>query len=487
MTETEMQKIIRAGILLSSETDLNRLLEQILICAMEVAHCDAGTLYLLENDALHFTIMRNDTLRSYSGGDGTLPELPPVPLHRENVCALSFLENRTLRIADVYTSTEADFSGPIRYDAITGYHTQSMLVVPMKNREGEKLGVVQLINALDESGNVTEFSEEMAPVVEWVASQSAISIQNVRYTHAIKDLFHSFVRVMSSAVDERTPYNGSHTRHMAAYGERFLDYLNHLAKKEGKPEPFPPLRREELIMSIWLHDIGKLTTPLEVMNKETRLLPAQYNAFVHRMETIRLLTRILHLTGQITAEELESTFRQTRSAQELIDSVNSAGFVPDEKKAAIDALAEQRYTDSEGQILPWLTPEEHSMLSIRKGTLSESERRIMEEHVIVTDKLLSQINFSKDLSHVREWAASHHEYINGTGYPNRLQGEQISTEVRILTILDIFDALTADDRPYKPGMPTEKALSVLDTMANREGKLDPDLTRLFTESKCWEL
>ncbi len=471
---------------MSSERDLNRLLDQALICAMEVSHCDAGTLYLLEDNMLHFKIMRNDTMKAYSGGDGSAPDLPPVPLRRENVCALAFLENRTIRIKDVYTSKEADFSGPVRYDAITGYHTQSMLVVPMRNREGEKIGIVQLLNALDENGNVTEFPEEMALVVEWVASQSAISIQNVRYVHAIKGLFHSFVRVMSSAVDERTPYNGSHTRHMAAYGDKFMDYLNHVAAKAGKKEPFSSARREELLMSVWFHDIGKLTTPLEVMNKEARLSPEQHTAFLHRMEVIRLRGEIDRLTGRITREEQEALVQKTYDAEELIEKINSAGFLPDDKLAAVDKLAARTYADAEGKQLPWLTREEHDMLSIRKGTLSDTERRIMEDHVVVTDKLLSQIHFSNELSHVREWAASHHEFLNGMGYPHHLKGEQIPTEVRIITILDIFDALTADDRPYKPGMPVEKALSILDSMANKEGKLDPELTKLFIESKCWE-
>ena len=126
------------------------------------------------------------------------------------------------------------------------------------------------------------------------------------------------------------------------------------------------------------------------------------------------------------------------------------------------------------------------MLSIRKGTLSDAEREIMEEHVLVTDKLLSQIRFSSELSHVREWASAHHELLNGSGYPRHRKGDEIPCEVRIITILDIFDALVADDRPYKPGMPVERALSILDIMANKEGKLDPELTRLFIESKCWE-
>ncbi|MBQ6833778.1 MAG: HD domain-containing protein, partial [Lachnospiraceae bacterium] len=152
----------------------------------------------------------------------------------------------------------------------------------------------------------------------------------------------------------------------------------------------------------------------------------------------------------------------------------------------IDAVKSMTYVERDGSVHPWLTEDEYIALTIRKGTLSNDERAIMESHVSITDKLLSKIKFSRDLSHVREWAASHHEFLNGTGYPKHLSGDEISYEVRIITILDIFDALVADDRPYKPGMPIDRALTILTAMAEKEGKLDPKLTKLFVESRCWE-
>lgn len=482
MRPEDMQKVLEIGVLLSSERDHNRLLEQILECVMDLAHCDAGTLYLLDKDHLRFKIMRNHTMHTYEGGNGKDPTLPPVPLSRENVCAFSLLENRTIRIDDVYNCPDYDFSGPINYDRITRYHTQSMLVVPMHNRSGERVGVLQLINALGEDGKTIQaFPRDMALVLESVASQAAITIQNVWYLRQIKALFQSFVQVMSTAVDQRTPYNGSHTRHMAVIGARFLEYLN----EKGKTA-FTPEEKEELLMSVWLHDIGKLVTPLEVMNKMARLTPAQHSDFRHRMETVRLHSQIRLLTGSVSQEEYTALIEETRKAEALVEAVDSAGYLPDEKLAALEKLAAATWTDQDGNSHPWVTPAEAALLSIRKGTLSDKERQIMEEHVQVTDKLLSQIQFSDDLSHVRQWAASHHELLDGSGYPCHLTGEQIPLQVRIITILDIFDALVADDRPYKPGMPVAKALSILDSMANREGKLDPELTRYFIESNCWE-
>ena len=159
MTQEEIRKILHVGVLLSSERDLDRLLERILSSVMELAHCDAGTLYLLDGDALRFRIMRNDTLKVRSGGDGTLPDLPPVPLSPENVCARALLEGRTIHVADVTHSPDYDFSGSARYDAMTGYRTRSMLAVPMRSRLGEALGALQLINAVDRDGNVGPFPQ----------------------------------------------------------------------------------------------------------------------------------------------------------------------------------------------------------------------------------------------------------------------------------------------------------------------------------------
>ena len=485
MTQSDIKKVLEMGILLSSEQDLNRLLEHILQCMMDLARCDAGTLYLLEDEELHFTFSRNNTLGTYSNGKET-PPLPPVPLRKENVCAFSLLENRIIRIPDVKNCKEYDFSGPIRYDAMTGYNTRSMLVAPMRNRDGEPIGVIQLINAMDSNGQICEFPEELELVVGSVASQATITIQNVRYLDEIKELLNSFVRVMSSAIDERTPYNGSHTRHMAEYGDRFLNYLNQRAAEAGEEEPFSHARRSEFLMSVWLHDIGKLVTPLEVMNKSARLLPEQYGNFLHRMEIVRLRGEIDFLSGRISAEERDGIIRRTHEAAELVDSINGVGDLSDERLAELDVLATLTYREEDGQYCPWLTSEEYTMLSIRKGTLSEAEREIMEEHVSITDKLLSQIQFPKNLANVPQWANAHHEFLNGSGYPDHRKGDDIPYEARIITILDVFDALVADDRPYKPGIPVEQALSILQTMAAQEGKLDPELTELFCQSKCWE-
>ena len=478
-----MRKVLEVGVLLSSERSLPRLLEKILSCAMELARCDAGTLYLLDGDALRFKIMRNDTMGVRQGGDGRDPELPPVPMERGNVCALALLEERTIRIADVYNCPDHDFSGPRRYDAQTGYRTQSMLVVPMRSREGKRLGVIQLLNAMDEDGQVCAFSEEMVLVLESIASQAAITILNVRYLKQVRSLLDSFVELTSRAIDERTPYNVAHSRRMAACGGAFWDCLT---ERTGDRERFSRERKEELRMSTLLHDIGKMTTPLEVMDKAERLSPLQKEALRARLEKIGLLARIARLEGRMSDTEEAETARRLKEAGAFIEEISRAGFLTDEKLAGLEELRPLAYIDADGREQPWLTGEELEMLSIRKGTLSAEERRIMEDHVTVTDKLLEPLDFPEELSHVRPWAAAHHELLDGRGYPNHLKGEEIPLEVRVLTILDIFDAMVADDRPYKRGMAPEKALSILKNRAEKDGDLDAGLVNLFIESGCWQ-
>lgn len=473
MTE-EVKKLLRLGVLLSAERDMDQLLRTILECMMDLARCDAGTLYLLEDGTLRAGYVSN---RSQS-----IDGIPPVPLDRENVCALAFLEGRAVAVDDVYSCGEYNFSGPIRYDALTGYRTRSMLAVPMVGREGEKIGVLQLINALDDAGQACPFPEEMTLVLQSAASQAAVTIQNVRYLEQVRQAFRSFVRVMSAAIGELTPYNASHTRHMAACCQSFLDYLD---AQPGR-EPYSAARRDELLMSVWLHDVGKLVTPLEVMNKAGRLTPEQRAAVAHRLETIRLLGRIEALSGGMDQEQYAALAEQTAGAWALIERIDRADFLPEEDLARVRTLAGRTYRDEDGCVRPWLTEEERDMLSIRGGTLSARERQIMQSHANLTDMLLSQIQFPAELRHVREWAASHHELLDGSGYPRHLSADQIPEEVRIITILDIFDALVAADRPYKKGKPVAKALAILRDMAGREGKLDGSLTELFAASRCWE-
>lgn len=268
---------------------------------------------------------------------------------------------------------------------------------------------------------------------------------------------------------------------MACYAAAFLDWL----ERTGNDWKFDGDRRRDFLLSVWLHDVGKLTVPLEVMDKERRLGPGLKD-IRQRFSAMALLDRIAVLEGRLGPEEAEALQTARAEGLALIEKVNTTGFLPDDTLAAIDALAACIYKDENGTEQPWLTKAEHTNLSVRKGTLTAAERKIMESHVVVTARSLGQVSFLEEYAHVPEWAAAHHELLNGRGYPDHRTGESLSREVRLLTILDVFDTLTATDRPYKPPMPVEKALSILRSMVD-EGGLDGEILALFQESKAWEV
>ncbi len=480
MTSEQTKKLIDICLALSSERDREALLSHILDTAMDVTGCDAGTLYLLEDDGLHFTRMvtRSQNIRQ-GGHDGPIT-LPPVPMDKSYVCAWAAITGQSISVKDVHTDTHFDFTGSIRYDAMTGYRTKSMLVMPMTDDAGRLIGVMQLINALDGSGQIVAFDDEMEELVRAISSQAAISITNMQYAEQVTALLDSLVGALSAAIDARTPYNANHTRNMVRYGSAFLDWL----EDTGSGWRFDTDKRRTFLLSVWLHDVGKLAVPLEVMDKATRLGPA-VDDVRERFRVMALLDRIAALEGRIDGDAREENDRLRASALELIERVNTAGFVPDGDAAAIDEIASRTYADENGASLPWLTEAEHTSLSVRKGTLTAAEREIMESHVTVTGDILDKVRFPRSYTDVPGWAAAHHEYINGKGYPRHLTGEDLPPEVRLLTILDVFEALTARDRPYKKPMPPERALDILHSMAE-EGSIDPEILDMFEKSKAWE-
>jgi len=404
-----------------------------------------------------------------------------VTLSRKNVCACVALDKQMANIDDVYCSDKYDFSGPRNYDKMTGYHTRSMLVVPMQNHYGDIIGVLQLINAKNYDGEVISFNKIFEEAINSLASLAAVSITNMNYIEDIKKLLHSFVQVISTAIDERTPYNANHTKNMVRYGNALISYLN---EQVGGSYSFDENRTEQFLMSVWLHDIGKMVIPLEVMNKETRLSGGLF-CVQKRFEIIGLLNKIALLRREIDQQYYEQKTSELKSDLQTLEQANIVGFLNDELLASVQAVAAKTYRNEQGEVCPYLTEQEKNLLTIRYGTLSSGERKIMESHVSITEKLLEKIAFSKDYDKVTDWASSHHEYLNGTGYPRRLSAEELPFEVRVLTVLDIYDALTARDRPYKLPMPVEKALAVLDDMAAK-GQLDKEVVELYKASRAWE-
>ena len=303
----------------------------------------------------------------------------------------------------------------------------------------------------------------------------------VQYTQDIEKLLNSLVRALVTAIDERSHYNANHTGNMVKMAEAFLDWT----EKSGNPWKYDENSRRAFIMSVALHDVGKLTVPLEIMDKATRLA-SRMEILEGRFAKVKLLNRIAMLEGRITAEQYDRAAAEMEDTLAFIRRVNSAGFLPDEDLEKVKELAGRTYTDEKGETQQLLTDGEITMLSIRKGTLTAEERSQMQGHAASTWNILSQVQFPDAYAKVPGWAASHHELLNATGYTKGLAGKEIPREVRLLTILDIFEALTAKDRPYKPPIPLERVWKILDSMV-QEGALDGELLDEFRESRVWEL
>lgn len=481
LTYEDFERILKVGIRLSTEKNRNRLLVSILENGMKLTHCDASTLYLYENEQLVFKIMKTISMGISRGEDEEpITDLPPVPIREENVCAYTAIHREIVNIPDVYCSERFDFSGPKRYDSMTGYHTQSMLVVPIENNEGELIGVLQMINAKNKDGQVVPFEKQYDIIVQSLGSLAAIELTNLRYMQEIKAQLHSFVEAMATAIDERTPYNGSHTRKVAEYAGKLADFINLKNEQSECEEYFDEERREKLLLAALLHDIGKMIVPLSVMNRATRL-DNDIEKLEDRFQLIRSYYEIDMLRGSITEEEYLEIMEEMTEDLEFIKKIDSMGFLDDDNYEKVRMLANKKHIKQDGTITPYITKEEAECLSIRRGTLTDEARKQMENHVVMTDKILDKVHFNKNYEMVPKWAASHHEFLNGTGYPNHLTAGELDIESRILTIADIYDALTATDRPYKKPMPKEKAIQILKSMAE-EGKIDLQLVIWLDEA-----
>ncbi len=474
----ELKALLEISIALSAEKDYNKLFNMIITKSMEISNCDAGTLYLYENDKLYFKIMKTISKGVDQGSDGSEINLPPVELKPENICAYCAINRQILNIPDVYASESFDFSGPKKYDSMTGYHTGSMVAIPLVDSEDRIVGVLQLINAMNAAGEIIAFDAKLEQIIYALASQAAIAISNMRYQQELKDQMWSFAEAMATAIDERTPYNASHTRKVAMYSGLMADYINKLNEEGKEDEFFNAERKDQLVMGAWLHDIGKLVTPLEVMNKATRL-DGREKDIEKRFDKIRLEARISMLEGKISREEYEDMVSKTQETYDLIMKANAVGFLDDDTYNSLQKTFEYGFT-LDDEYTPFFTEEEKECLSIRKGTLTAKEREIMESHVVITTRILDKVHFNTYFKNTPIWAGQHHECLNGKGYPNHLTAEDLTLEARILAVADICDALLATDRPYKKPIPKDKAIDIMRDMA-KCGNIDAKLVEYMAE------
>ena len=325
--------------------------------------------------------------------------------------------------------------------------------------KGEKIGVIAQV------GDITE--------------ATLLFLSNKQLASQIANLMRSFVEVMVTAIEEKSPYNANHTKSMVGYAKRYLTWLSDKGTltehTNGETDPF--------LMSIWLHDIGKLLVPPEIMDKPTRLGTAEKD-ILHRIETALLMLRIKSLTEPDSMAACEEKTEKIIAARDLILEANTKGILDEETVLKLKEAAKTECLTADGGVTSLLNDEELEAITVVRGTLTASERNIIESHVSLTAKLLSKMEFTGIYEQVPRWAGGHHELLDGSGYPEHLKSDNIPWETRLLTIIDVYDALTAEDRPYKPPMPPEKAFAVLEDMAEH-GKIDKDLLESFRESKAW--
>ncbi len=501
-----VRRLVQIGVALSAERDLNRLLELIVDEARKFSNAEGGTLYIMSDDEsmLHFAIVQNDPLNIRMGGSGGSITWPPVRLinadgtpNYANVSAYTALSGEVVNIADVYHAEGFNFEGTRKFDVETGYRSTSMLVIPMRNHENDIIGVLQLLNCRNDStGEVITFSAENQEMTASLASQAAVALSKNRLIHDLENLLESFIRAIAATIDEKSPYTGGHVRRVADLTMTIAGKIN-----EAKEGPYADIRftedqLKELRMAAWLHDIGKITTPEHIIDKATKL-ETIYDRIRHvktRFEIVKRDHVIERLTresdhrrvgcGGKSAENGDVFLRVLEKDLDFLVRANRGDeYMTDEKIDRIKSIAGRKLMIN-GQSHPLLDEEDVRYLSVRSGTLTDVEREIIYNHATVTYKMLSQLPFPRKIRSVPAYAAAHHEQLNGAGYPLGLRGEQLSLQARILALADVFEALTAGDRPYKKAKTLAESIKIMERMV-QEKHIDAELFNLFIQERIY--
>jgi HD-GYP domain-containing protein (c-di-GMP phosphodiesterase class II) len=483
------------GVALSTERDLPSLLERILEAAQGFARADGGTLYRVDGDTLRFEVLRNRTLGAVMGGRRGAPiPFAPLPLYRDDgsgnhamVVAHAALTGETVNIADAYAAEGYDFSGTRAFDAKTGYRSQSFLTVPMKDHDGKVIGVLQLINAQDADGTVRAFSEADQSLVESLASQAAIAINNRQLLEQLETLFEALISLINTAIDEKSPYTGGHCERVPALTTLLADAVARTTVGPLADFAMSEADRYELKIAGLLHDCGKITTPVHVVDKATKLqtLFDRIELVDTRFEVRLRDAEIAHLRGELDDTEYAARVAQLRADREAVRHANTGGeFMSDAKIAELQRIAADTWRAPDGTVQPFLSADELENLSIRRGTLTGRERDIINHHIVMTIRMLEALPWPAHLRNVPEYAGGHHERMDGKGYPRGLTREQMSVQARVMGIADIFEALTASDRPYKNGKTLGESLAILGRM-KLDHHVDPDLFDVFLRERVY--
>ncbi|HTL66363.1 MAG TPA: HD domain-containing phosphohydrolase [Lacunisphaera sp.] len=495
-----LAELSQIGVALSQEKDIDRLLELILLAAKKITHADGGTLYRRPADnknTLRFEIIRTDSLGLAMGGTtGVKIPFPPIPLRdargRENtstVVAYAVLKEKTVAIADAYQEKGFDFSGTKVFDRHNGYRSKSFLTVPMKNHDDEIIGVLQLINAKDRrTGEIVAFTETDQRLAESLASQAAVALTNRLLITQLENLFESFVGLLNKAIDEKSPYTGGHCARVPVLTMLLAEAVHDTQQGPLALWHMTDLDRYELKLAALLHDCGKVTTPVHVVDKATKLhtLFDRINVIDTRFEVVKRDAEIAALRSGDAAglaarwQEIDADRAFLRRANTGEEAMSAA-----DQERVREIAKKYSWRNPAGETADFLSADEIENLTVRHGTLTAAERAIINHHVTVTIQMLEALPWPRHLENVPEYAGGHHERMDGKGYPRGLTGEQMSVQARIMGIADIFEALTAKDRPYKPGKTLTESLRILGEL-RLNGHIDPELFDIFVRSRVYE-
>ncbi|MFL6673961.1 MAG: GAF and HD-GYP domain-containing protein [Massilia sp.] len=501
-----LHQLTEVGVALGGGHDTGALLERILHVAKSMTGADGGTLYRPSDDrqSLCFHISVNDTLQLYQGGASGHPiDIAPVPLYDSNgsknlssVAAYAANCNQSVNIEDVYKAGVFNFSGMRSFDAAYGYHSQSFLTVPMTDHEGELVGVLQLVNARDPgSGATCAFSQTDQRFIEALAAQAAVAITNQKLIAQLEELLEALVNLINIGIDEKSPYTGRHCQFVPQLTMMLAEAAHATGSGPMAAFRMTEADRKELWLAGLLHDCGKITTPVHVVDKATKL-----ETIFDRIHLVDMRFEVLLRDAEIGAlrakcepgadiaaidERLASGQARLRADRDFLRQANVGGegmALADQQRVA--RIARYRWTGPDGVERDFLDDDEVVNLTVRFGTLTDAERKIINNHIVVTIRMLESLPWPKHLKNVPAYAGGHHERVDGKGYPRGLTREQMPVQARIMAIADIFEALTARDRPYKKGKQLSESLRILGNFAVN-GHIDPDLFDIFIRSKVY--
>jgi HD-GYP domain-containing protein (c-di-GMP phosphodiesterase class II)/response regulator of citrate/malate metabolism len=513
----ELHELNKIGVARGAARDINKLLELILAKSREITAADAGSLYLVErpkgkdgaDDKLSFELTQNDSV--------VLPfEKSKMPITETSIAGFAAVTGSSVNVADVYNlppgTPYAGSGGAARaFDEKSGYRTRSMLTVAMRDHENKVIGVVQLINKKRDAKSVLRpvslvdeivipFTSVDEELVTSLASQAAVALENSLLIRDIRDLFDSLVHAAVTAIEQRDPTTSGHSERVAKLTVGIAEKVDSTVSGPFRDVRFNRDQLQEIEYASLLHDFGKVGVREKVLIKGKKLyvgemlLIRQRFAYIKRtLEADHLRSKLEQLLADRAARELleemdlayEDRQRELDQILRMVGQANEPSILEEQSFRALMDLPTRSFADIDGNRQPYLTPNEVMALSIRRGSLSEKERREIESHVTHTFEFLSQIPWTGEFERVPEIAFAHHEKLDGSGYPRRLTAAQIPIQSKMMTISDIFDALVAWDRPYKKSVPVERALDILRDEV-RDGKLDGDLLNVFIEAKVYE-